>query len=413
MLVWQIILLIILLFFSAFFSGVEVALVSLDQIKLRSLLKKKRKGSKAVSKLKKNPQRMIITILIGNNVVNISASVLATIIATDLFGSSGAGIAVGVMTFLVLVFGEITPKSYAATHAEKISLLVARPLLLLQRVLYPFVVAFEWMTNKAIKVFGEEEKKNALLTEEELKIAIELGAEENAIEQNEKKLLKNVLEFNDITAKEVMTERQNMSCLDANMKVKDAIPIIAESPFSRTPLFLGSLDNIVGVIHTKDVLEAINEKEEEFALRDIAVKPFFVHEKVIIDDLFKMFQERHTHIAIVIGDNGKTVGMVTIEDLLEELVGEIIDESDVTPNKIMRIDRSTILVDGETPPIYVNSFFQTNIDEKYETISNFLVDKYKQMPPRGHEIKIGNHLYLIEEVTENHIERILIKKRKK
>ncbi|NQU98608.1 HlyC/CorC family transporter [Candidatus Woesearchaeota archaeon] len=409
---WQIISLIVLLFLSGLFSGSEVALVSLSKIQLRTLLKQKRKGSKAVEKLKDNPQRMIITILIGNNLVNIGASVLATLVATDLFGSSGAGIAIGAMTFLVLVFGEITPKSYAATHADKVSLIMGEPLWILSRILYPLVKLFEWITHSTLVLFGVSKKVAETMTEDDLKTAIDIGAEEKSIEQDEKELLKKVFEFNDITAKEVMTRRHNMFCLDANMKVKDAIEAIADSPFSRTPLFLGSLDNIVGVVHTKDVLEAITDDEEDLPLREIGVKPFFIHEKTIIDDLFKMFQERHTHIALVVGEDGKTVGLVTIEDLLEELVGEIIDESDVTPNKIMRVDKNIILVDGETSPKYVNSFFQTDLDTKHDTVSDLLIDEFKKVPPRGQEIKINNHIYFIEEVGEEHIERIKVRKHK-
>ncbi|MFH1590023.1 MAG: hemolysin family protein [archaeon] len=412
MIVWQIILLIFLLILSGLFSGAEVALVSLGQIRLRSLLKKKRKGALAVKKLKNNPQRMIITILIGNNVANIGASVLATLITTDLFGSNGAGIAVGVMTFLVLVFGEITPKSYAAAHAENVSFMVAKPIWILGKILLPVIVVFEWITNTSLKMFGQP-KKRKLLTEDDIKIAIDIGVEEKSIEKDEREMMNNVLDFNDISAHEVMTKKKDMFCLDANMKVKDSFSAIAKSPYSRIPLFKGSLDKIVGVIHLKDLIEAVNEKEGELPLMDIAVRPLFVDENILLDDLFKLFQERHTHIAIVRDDNKKIVGLVTIENLLEELVGEIIDESDVNPHRIMRINKNTILVDGETSPKYVNSFFQTNIDENYKTMHDFLVDQFKGMPKRRQEIKVRNHSYLIEEVGEDHIERILIRKMKK
>ncbi|MFC2135703.1 hemolysin family protein [Bacteroidota bacterium] len=411
MLVWQIILLFVLLFLSGLFSGAEVALVSLSEIQLRKLLRRKKAGSEAIRKLKRNPQRMIITILIGNNIANISASVLATYIAGDLFGSKGAGIAIGVMTFLVLIFGEITPKSYSAAHSEKVSLLMAKPLWIMGRILSPLITAFEWMTDRALQLFGAKKGKKKLLTEEELKIAIEIGAEHKAIEHKEKRLLKNVLDFNDITAGEVMTERHRMFCLDANMKIRDALPIIAESPYSRTPLFLGSLDNITGVVLKQDVLEAINDNEQHLALRDISIKPFFVNEDVVIDELFKIFQEKHRHIAIVIGKKGHTAGLVTIEDLLEELVGEIIDETDITPNKLMRIDKKTTLADGETPPKYVNSFFNTNIPENYETLHDYLVDIYGKMPPRGQDVKIKKFTYHVEEIGEGNIERIKITKK--
>ncbi|MBU0472182.1 MAG: hemolysin family protein [Nanoarchaeota archaeon] len=410
MIIWQVILLIFLLLLSAVFSGAEVALLSLGPIKLRSMIRKRIKGAKSVKELKKESQKMIITILIGNNLVNVASSVLATIISTDLFGSKGVGIAIGAMTFLVLIFGEITPKSYASSHPDKVALWVAKPLLILQEILLPLVNFFEWLSAVALRLFGKPPKKKKILTEDDLKIAIDIGAEEKSIEQNEKQLLKNVLEFNDITANEVMIPRQKMFCLDANLKVSEAMETVADSPYSRIPLYMGSLNNIVGIIHTKDVLEALTDNEAYLPLKDIAVKPFFIHEKTVIDDLFKMFQERHCHIAIVIGDNGKTVGLITIEDLLEELVGEIIDESDVNPNRIMRINKQTILVDGETTSKYLNSFFNMSIDEKYETVSDFLIRKFRGMPGRGQMLKIKKHSFFIEEVGEEHIERVKVKR---
>lgn len=406
----QILLLAVLLVFSGFFSGVEVALVSLNDLKIRNLLKQKRKGAEDVRKLKKKPQRMIITILIGNNIVNISASVLASIIATELFGSSGAGIAIGVMTFLVLVFGEIMPKAYASLHAENISLKVARPLLILQKALYPFVLFFERITKSGLKLFGGEPESKALITEEELKTAFEVGAEEQVIEEGEKELLHNVLQFNDITAKEVMTVKSKVFSLNASMKVEKAIPLVAKSPFSRIPLFESSKEDIVGVIHTKDVVEAVYENEHDFELKEIAVKPYTVKEDIIIDKLFKLFQKNHLHIAIVIDEDDDFIGIVTLEDLLEEIVGEIIDESDVTPERIMRIDKNTVLVDGETEPSYVNSFFNVKIPLKYEDVSSYLLDKLGKKPKRGKKIKIDGKTFIVEELGEDHIERVVIKK---
>ncbi|MBU0666881.1 MAG: CNNM domain-containing protein [Nanoarchaeota archaeon] len=412
MLIWQIITLIMLLILSGFFSGVEIALVSVSKLKVRHFLKQKKKGAEALSKLKNKPRRMIITILIGNNVVNISASVLATIIATDLFGSKGIGIAVGVMTLLILIFGEIIPKAYASTYFESVSLKVSKPLLIFQKILFPIVIVLEWLTNKTLRLFGKTSGKKFVLTEEELKTAFDITAEQNVIEKQEKKLLTNVLKFNDITAKEVMTRRKKVFALNANMTVKEVLAFVAQCPYSRIPLYLGSLDKIIAVIHFKDILEAIHNKDYDARLRDIGVKPLFINENVIIDDLFKIFQERHTHMAVVINKKKRITGIVTIEDLIEEIVGEIIDEFDVTPSKLMRIDKNTILVDGETPPNYINSFFQMSIPEKFATLSDYLIHKYKQLPPRGKELKIGKHLFFIEEIGEEFIERVRIKKLK-
>lgn len=412
MLIWRLFTLAILLILSGFFSGVEVALISLSTFKIKHLLKHKKRGSKSLGKLKKNPQRMIITILVGNNIVNIWASVLATLIATDLFGANGAGIAVGTMTFLVLVFGEITPKTFAATHAEKIALMVAKPLLILQRIILPIVILFELISKLVLKLFAKPNQQ-PLITEEYLKTMIEVGAKEKAIEKNEHEFMKNILDFNDIPVKDVMTKRHNMVCLDANMTVAKTIPFMAESPFSRIPLFLGSLDKIVGIVHVKNILEAINDNTKNMKLRHIAVKPFFVHENMLLDDLFKELQDKHTHLAIVVGKQGQVVGLVTLEDLLEELVGEIFDETDMMPGVIMRLDKNTILVDGETEISYVNDFFNVKMPHNKEiiTIHDFILEQLGSMPARGAHFKYQNVSFLIEEIGERDVERVkMIKK---
>lgn len=411
MLVWNFILLIILLFLSAFFSGVEVALISISSVKLRTLLKEKKKGSKSLAKLKSNENRMIITILVGNNIANISASALATIIATDLFSSYGLGIAIGVMTFLVLVFGEITPKTFANIHAEKIALRVSKPILVVMKIIFPVIVVFEWITTTVLKMLGKS-KKTSFFSEEYLKTAIDIVAEQRFIEHGEKRLLKKVLELNDITAKEVMTPKRNWFVIDANMKIKDAIPIISTCPFSRIPLVEGkNKDKVIGIIHLKDVLEAITENELELQVKEISVKPSFVPDTLEIDEIFKLFQEKHRHIAFVRNKHKRIIGLITFEDLLEELVGEIIDESDVSPNKMMRLAKNKILVDGETNPFMLKSFFNIYIPKKFEDLSDFLIRHNKGLPRRGQRIRIRNVTYTIEEVGVDFIERVVITKR--
>lgn len=410
MIIWQIIALVVLLSLSGFFSGIEVALVSIRKVKLRHFLKTNRRGARALKKLKENPRRMIITILIGNNIVNVSASVLASVMATEIFGSKGAGIAIGVMTFLILIFGEITPKSYASIYFSTISLMVARPLLIFQKIIYPLILFFEWLPRILLKFTNKEPDESKSVTEKELKTAFEVGVEERSIRKSEKELLKNVLEFDDIPAKEVMTEDNNMFTIDADTLIKDSLEYFEDCPYSRVPIFRESRNNIVGIVHVKEILEAIIEEEENLKLIDIAYKPFFVEEDIIIADLFKEFQKRHIHMAIVRNKNNDIKGVVTIEDLLEEIVGEIIDESDVTPNQIKRINKNTILVDGESKINYVNSFFNINIPLKYANISEYLTERKEGEFKRGEQIKVGNIKFTVEEMGEDKIERVVIEK---
>jgi len=410
MLIWETTALVMLLLLSGFFSGVEVALISVSKIELRTWVRQRKKGAKALRELKARPKSMIITILIGNNIVNITASALATIIATRLFGNSGAGIAIGVMTFLVLLFGEITPKAFATTHYEQISLIIARPILYLRNILWPLVRLFFHISNWMLKIFGGHTHKEQGLTEQQLKMVFDMGAEENIIDEDERTILKNVLRFDDVSAREVMTPKALMLNLDGNKTVKDSISAIATSSFSRFPLYDQKYDNIIGIIHIKDVLESIDRHEEDSKLREIAVKPLFIDSRMKLNDIFKIFQESHTHLAIVATKKKRVLGLITNEDLLEEIVGEIIDESDVNPNRIMRLDKHKILADGDTSPQYLKNFFQLNIPLKFETLSEYLLNRTKKVTEREEILKIGNIVYKIEEIGEGHIERVIIEK---
>ncbi|MBT7902378.1 HlyC/CorC family transporter [Candidatus Woesearchaeota archaeon] len=410
----QIVSLAILLFFSGLFSGIETAFFSLSNLKLRSLLKKKKKGADVAYKLKQNPKRLIITILIGNNVVNIGAASLATIIAIDLFGSSGAGIATGVMTFLVLIFGEITPKSIANTYCEKITLLVARPLQIFMYSIFPLILLFEAITEIMYSIF-KISNKQPVLTEEEFKTLVEIGAEEKVLKIKEKELIEGVLEFSDITAKEVMTPRTKTYALDGNMSPGKALKLIAKSPFSRVPVYEDSVDNILGVIHIKDVLRELHRKGASVRkIKKIVKKPYFVPETKIISELFKEFQEKKVHIAFVVDEYGGISGIVTLEDLLEEIVGEIIDETDINPDLIMRIDHNTIVAHGETEIYHINEFLGPCLaeDTPSVTISGLILEKLKQFPKKNAKINLEKAILKIEEVSDNHILKVRITKKK-
>ena len=398
------IVLVILILLSAFFSSSETALFSITPVKVRELLEKNKKGAKVLDKLKQNPKRLIVTILLGNNIVNIAASALATMIATDLFGSRGMAIAIGVMTFLVLVFGEIIPKSFAISKTEKISLFIAKPILFLMYAFFPLV----WFFEQIAKIVGSSK---ILITGEEIKTTAMMGLESGAIKKQEEKIIERAIEFADINAEDVMTPRVDVFSLDGNLILDKALPDITTCPFSRIPVYLDERDNIVGILYVKDVLLQISKGSRDIELIDLAKKPFIIPEKMSINKLFKEFQFRHIHMAVAVDEHGTVVGVVTMEDLLEELVGEIVDETDINKELIMRIDKKTILVDGDTEIDDINDFFNVNLPGKMtDTISAVILGKIEKIPAHNEKIKINGLLLTIEQVTEKEIQKVKIEK---
>ena len=398
--------LIILLILSGIFSGTEIALISIGKIKARTLLKQKRRGSRSLNKLKKKPERMIITILIGNNIVNVAAAAIATVVATDYFGSAGLGIATGLMTFLILVFGEIGPKTFAASHAERIALLVAKPILYLSYILYPIIIIFEWFTKLVMKAF---KSKESAITEEELKTMIEVSAEKNIIDMKEKELLEGVLEFNDIRAGEVMTPENKVFCLNENMPIKKSINYIGKSQYSRIPLYSG--ERITGIVHIRDIFNNLENKNK---LKDIASDPVFISEKLTLDSIFKIFQLNQAHMAVVVDNKKNVVGVLTLEDLMEELVGEIMDEKDLSPNTIVRIDKHTIVVHGKTPIDKINKFFGITLPSTSKIVNiSDLIKSHLEKIEKGSRLTLDNIYILIDTIEKENIIKVRIIKKKK
>jgi putative hemolysin len=323
----KIVVLFVLLLLSGFFSGSETALIKVGKIKARSLLKRGVKGADTVEKLVNEPDALLTTVLIGNNIVNIAASALATSLATEYFGDFGVGIAIGVMTFLILTFGEIVPKTIAVHHAEKFSIIVSKPIEILIFVLRPITRILSVITNAIGTMLGLKIPQGKLLSEEEVKTMLDIGEEEGAIEGDEKEMMNGVLKLDYITAKNVMTPKEAMVCLEAHQSVDTAIELIKSSGYSRIPVFEGNEDNIVGILYAKDLL--INGNENTISLKELMKPAYFVPETARVDDLLKEFRKGKFHIAIVVDKEGRTKGLVSLEDLLEEIVGSIYDEYDV------------------------------------------------------------------------------------
>ncbi len=404
----QIITLFCLIILSAIFSGAETAIFSLSDIRVRSFLKNKKKGAKTLSRLKENPHRLLITLLVGNNVVNISASALTTLIAINVYGSNAVGIATGVLTLVVLVFCEITPKTYAHRNAQSISLLMARPLELLSKALYPLVWALEQITGIIIRLTGGNAKE-VLVTYDELKTTISLSAEEGVIKKDEEEMLRNVFEFANQKAEQIMVPRTEMFCIEVITKPNEAVNLLTEKGYSRIPVYDGSKDNIVGILYAKDLLKKMNTTTGNFQIKELLRPAFFIPETKNLDFLLKEFKKKRHHMAIVVDDSGGVEGLVTLEDLIEEIVGEIYDETDKKEVLVKRTDNG-YLVDARVPIDELNSIVGTKIeDARFGTVAGYIINSIGRIPKKGEKIKIKNLEFLVEDAKENKIIRLRLK----
>ncbi|MBN4049186.1 HlyC/CorC family transporter [archaeon AH-315-M20] len=408
----DIIVLIILLALSGFFSGAEVALISLSKVKCRQLVEKKKFGSTYVKKLKDSPQRMLATILIGNNVVNVAASAIATSIAISFFQSYAIGIATGVMTFLILVFGEITPKSIAEQNNEIGSQLVAAPIWYLSIILAPIVNVLNSFLNKFMALFGLKAKQS-ITSEEEIITMIKTAEEEGSIKEIEKKMIHSIFEFDDINAGEIATPRADMTTIESKVSIKSAMNLILKKKFSRIPIYEKNRDNIVGIIYIKDLLKYIGDKRKNMNISEIMKKPYFVPETKKIGNLLRQFQKRKEHMAIVVNEHGSVTGLVTLEDVLEEIVGEIMDETDKIDPNIIKIGKNAWNVKGKTEIDELNEKLSMKLKgDDYDTLSGFILKRTGKIPKENEEIIYNKFKFKVEELTGNRISKVRIEKGK-
>ncbi|BDC35464.1 MAG: HlyC/CorC family transporter [Candidatus Methanoliparum thermophilum] len=326
---FEVVLFPILLFLSGFFSSSEVAILSISEARVRSLVDSKVSGSKSLKKLKDAEENTIITILIGNNLVNVAASAIATSIAIKIFGSKGIGIATGIVVLLLLIFGEVIPKFFATKNSERVALAVSRYLYVISLILAPFVYLLSLISHGIFKISNFEEE--SAISEEELKEWINIGREEGAIEGVEKEIMDNVFKFADFMAKDVMTKKEKIVSIDVNSPIENVLKCIIKSGHSRILLYEGDINNIVGVIHAKDLLPFLYAREDVI-LKDIMRKPYFVSEKRKVSKILTDLRGG-TQIAIVLNSKREVVGVLTTEDILEEIVGEIEDEFDLSRDR--------------------------------------------------------------------------------
>jgi putative hemolysin len=403
----------VLIGLSGFFSGLEVALVGVRKSKVVQLFNEGKKGAKALHKLKMNPSWMMSSVNLGNNLVNVGASALATSVAIRMFGNDGLGIAVGIMTFLILVFGEITPKTYCNANSTKVALRYAPVLLVFSYVFYPVVKFFEIITRGVVKITGSSYTPPPI-TEEEIKGVIDQGLAEKALEKEEMELVHGALNFDDTVIRSVMTPRTKMFTLNSKMLLFEALPLINQSTHSRIPIFGDTSDDIVGFIHVRDVLKKLEKGNDEVvSLEQISRKPVFASQEKMISSLLKEMKGRKTHMAIVVDEHGGVEGLVTLEDLLEEIVGEIEDETDAIKEKgYERIDQDTIITNGDIEIDIINDLFKTKIPDgdDYASLNGLLHEKLQDIPQEGDKIEIEELRIVVDKVSKNIPKKIRIEK---
>lgn len=402
-----IILLIILIIFSAFFSGIETALMSISMIKARSLVKQKKRGAETLFRLKQNPHKLLITILIGNNFANIAAASIATVVFTGMFGSSGVGIATGIMTFMILVFGEITPKSFATQNAERISLVVARPIELLSYALSPLVKVLEIITSVIRGIFGGGNEKE--LTEEELKTIVTMGYEEGLLTKEVSEMMSSLLKFEDVKANEIMTPKNEVSFVNGNAKLGEVIDFVIKTPYSRYPIYSKTKDKIIGILDVDDVLKYIKTKKLNTKIKNIAREVYFIPETKEVDDLLVEFQKKETPMAIVVDEYGSVLGIVTQEDVLEEIVGDIFDKSSRREVYVKPVNEKVIMADARATIDQIEKELGVGLKEKhFNTIAGFIEHKLGRIPKKGEKIELSKVSIIVEKASKQRIEKVKI-----
>ena len=400
----QIVILIILLFLSGFFSSSETALFSISQIKARHLAKDGGRTGALICAMKQDPHRLLSTILIGNNVVNVGAASLATTVTLGLFPGYAVGIATGAMTLLILVFGEVFPKSLATRNNVLIARMAIYPIYWLSILFYPLLLLLNFIPYLTGKI-----KKSPRVTEEELMTIVEAVEEEGQIKEEEMELIHNIFEFDDTNASEIMTPRGDMFVVDADQSPD--LPAILSSGYTRLPVIEGDIDHVIGIVNIKDLFYHSVTSDAPVDVRAIMRPPYFVPEHKKLDKLLQQFKTRRNHMAVVVDEHGGVSGLITLEDALEELVGDISDETDKDEPHIVSVKPKLWEVLGKADIDEVNQEIPMAISDskEYDTFSGYVLYKIGRIPKENEELELDGFRITVKEVEGVRIKRYVVR----
>ncbi len=406
MLLNQLIVLFGLLILSGFFSSTETALYSISKTRVRHRAKQGERTFILIEKMKKDPHRLLSTILIGNNLVNVGAASFATSITIELFPNYAVGLATGVMTLVLLVFGEVMPKSVAERNNLFIARMSIYPIYWLSILFYPFIIFL-----KFIPIITGKIKRSPSVTEEELLTFVEAVEEEGEIKEEEKELIHNIFEFDDTNASEIMTPRADMFVLEVDEPLH--LKAVAESGFTRIPVIQDDIDHVIGILNIKDLFMGLAKGEAQLDIRMLMTKPYFVPENKKLDRLLRQFKRRKHHMAIVVDEHGGVSGLITLEDALEEIVGEIRDETDKEEPHIVQKKDTEWVVLGKADIEEVNETIGMDIPDtrEYDTFSGFVLDRIGRIPTEKEEIPFDSFVVTVEEKDGNRILKYSVKAR--
>ena len=398
----QIGLLVVLLLGSGFFSASETSLMSLSKIRIRYMEDEGVKGAKLVGSLIEKSSDLLSSILVGNNIVNIAATSVSTSLFISIFGDGGVAIATAVMTVLVLVFGEITPKTIAANSPEKVAVVVSKPISIIMKITKPIVWIFNLLTGIIFKIMGiDNDGVKPFITEEELKAMVNVSHEEGVLEMEEREIINNVFQFGDMQAKEAMIQRLDMVAIDIEDSYDEIIELFKSEKLSRLPVYQESIDDIVGILNIKDIIFLSDEEIENFDIKDYVREAFFTYEFKKITQLLEEMKKEKTQMAIVVDEYGGTAGLLTIEDLVEVIVGDIDDEYDEEEEEIVKINDNEYLVEGSTKISDVNEQLGINLEsEEFDSIGGFIIGYLKRIPEENEIIEVEDVKFKVESIDK-------------
>ena len=403
----QLLILILLIGLSAFFSSAETALTTVNKIRIRNLAEAGDKSAVTLTKVLEDQGKMLSAILVGNNVVNLTASSMSTTLAMNIWSNKAVGIATGVLTLVILVFGEISPKTISTLYSEKISLKYAKIIYLFMTVMTPVIYAVNVLSSGFLRlVHVDPNRKQEAITEDELRTIVEVSHEEGVIESEEKKIINNVFDFGDSVAKDIMVPRIDMAMVEVGATYDELIDIFREEKYTRMPVYEETTDNVIGIINMKDVL--LIDRNEEFHVRDLLREPLYTYEYKNTAELMVEMRQTSNNMIIVLDEYGATAGMITLEDLLEEIVGEIRDEYDEDEEQeLVEVGPGEYVVEGSMKLDDVNAQLGLELEsEDYDSIGGLIIGQLDRLPEEGESVVCDGIRLVVDRLDKNRIDRV-------